>query len=410
MPEKRMAWLDGLRAVAVLLVVYAHLSRYLLRPARAFSAEWLHAGPAGVMLFFLVSGYIVPASLERHGSLRRFWISRLGRLLPLYLVVIAVVVALGAAGLVPLDPSLPAHPVTAAVAHLTMLPFLLDQPLATPVLWTLTYEMAFYLLVTALFVVRLHRRSAAVAIVLAVAAVFTAPLTPGRLGSPVALTAVLLAAGLIAAASERRAVTVAGGLLLGGLAVVLLALNQDPSHVWDGLLIVAVMFTGTAVHRADQGQTGWWQPALAAVVVAVALLHNWFAELVSLHALVPRYEARSVITLTVFGGGFALAMVTRRWRTPGWLAWLGRISYSIYLVHYALIVLLAPELTRLGDALRGPAEIPAVAGYLGLVVGLAALTHRWVELPGQRLARRFQRGVEVSIMGLRGDKCRDTFP
>jgi peptidoglycan/LPS O-acetylase OafA/YrhL len=27
----------------------------------------LNAGTAGVMLFFLVSGYIVPASLERHG-------------------------------------------------------------------------------------------------------------------------------------------------------------------------------------------------------------------------------------------------------------------------------------------------------------------------------------------------------
>jgi peptidoglycan/LPS O-acetylase OafA/YrhL len=390
-----MAWLDGLRAVAVLLVVYAHLSRYLLRPARAFSAEWLHAGPAGVMLFFLVSGYIVPASLERHGSLRRFWISRLGRLLPLYLVVVAVVVALGAAGLVPLDPRLPAHPVAAAVAHLTMLPFLLGEPLATPVLWTLTYEMAFYLLVTALFVVNLHRRSAVAAIVLAVVAVLMAPLTTGRLGSPVALAAVVLAAGLIASASERRVITVGGGLLLGVLAAALLLLNQDPSHVWDGLLIVAVMFTGTAIRRADQGQTGWWPPAVAAVVVAAALLHNWFAELVSLHALIPRYEARSVITLLVFGGGFALAMATRRWRTPGWLAWLGRISYSIYLIHYTLIELLAPVLTRLGNTLRGPAEIPAVVGYLGLVVGLAAVTHRWIEIPGQQLARRLQRNDQL---------------
>ena len=67
-----MGWLDGLRAVAVLLVVYAHLSRYLLCGAREVSSEWLHAGTAGVMLFFLVSGYIIPASLERHGSLRAF--------------------------------------------------------------------------------------------------------------------------------------------------------------------------------------------------------------------------------------------------------------------------------------------------------------------------------------------------
>src|SRR4051812_20055998 len=95
----RLGWLDGLRAVAVLLVLYAHLSRYLIRGAREVSSEWLHAGTAGVMLFFLVSGYIIPASLERHGSLRSFWVSRLWRLLPLYLVVSVLVLVFGGAGL-----------------------------------------------------------------------------------------------------------------------------------------------------------------------------------------------------------------------------------------------------------------------------------------------------------------------
>src|SRR5689334_13222473 len=91
----RLAWLDGLRAVAVLLVLYAHVSRYVLTDVRAFTSEWLHAGPAGVMLFFLVSGYIIPASLERHGSLRRFWVGRAGRLIPLYALVTVAVVLLG---------------------------------------------------------------------------------------------------------------------------------------------------------------------------------------------------------------------------------------------------------------------------------------------------------------------------
>src|SRR5947209_7419140 len=119
---ERMAWLDGLRAVAVGLVVYAHLTRYLFRGLRGFTGEHLNAGTAGVMLFFLVSGYIIPASLERHGSLRSFWVSRLCRLFPLYAVVTAAVVALGRVGLVPLDPYLAAHPVIGALAHLTMLP------------------------------------------------------------------------------------------------------------------------------------------------------------------------------------------------------------------------------------------------------------------------------------------------
>ena len=394
-----MAWLDALRAIAALLVVYAHLSRFLFRDARAFSSEWLNAGPAGVMLFFLVSGYIIPASLERHGSLRAFWVSRLCRLFPLYLVVAALVVGLGVAGLVPADPALVAHPATAALAHVTMLPFLLGVPLVTPVFWTLTFEMAFYLLVSALFAVRLHRGSAVVAVVLAVVAAVTVPLAPRLLApTPAAArdltvaVAVSLALGLVAVASRRRWAVVAGGLLLGAVAGVLLAGDQDPAHVWDGLLIVAVMFTGTAIYRADHGQTGWWQAGLAAAVVAAALLANWFAELESLDALTVRYQARSVITLLVFAGAFGLAMAFRRRRVPRVLAWLGMISYSVYLVHYVLIQLLGPLLTELGDRLPGPAEVPVAAAYLGLVVGVSWLTYRFVELPGQRLGKRWARG------------------
>jgi peptidoglycan/LPS O-acetylase OafA/YrhL len=378
-PAGRMGWLDGLRAVAVLLVVYAHLSRYLFRGAREVSAEWLHAGTAGVMLFFLVSGYIIPASLERHGDLRQFWVSRFGRLLPLYLVVgVAVVLLVGYR---------PAEPVTAAVAHATMLPFLLDVPLVTPVIWTLTFEMVFYLLVTALFAVGRQRAAGLVAAGLAVAAVLAAPLPARTFPAATGAVAVLLLAGLLAVSSRRRWAVVGGGLLLGGVALVLLTLNQDPSHAWDGLLIVAVMCTGTVIYRADRGETGWWPVALVGTLVAAALLHNWWAELASLDALTPRYVTRSVLTLLVFAGAFAAGMLTRRRRTPRWLARVGLLSYSVYLVHYVLIQLLAPHLTRLGERLPAVAEIPAVAGYLALVLGVSWLTHRWIEVPGQRLAR-----------------------
>jgi peptidoglycan/LPS O-acetylase OafA/YrhL len=381
MSERRMAWLDALRAVAALLVVYAHLSRYLLRSVRGVSAEWLHAGPAGVMLFFLVSGYIIPASLERHGDLRRFWTGRFRRLFPLYTVVALLVVGLGVAGLVPLDPHLAVDPVDAAVAHATMLPFLLGGPLVTPVFWTLSFEMVFYLLVAALFAVRLHRGSGVAAIVLAVVGVVTAPLTPHLLGASPVVVALLLIAGLAAAVSGHRPAAVAGAVLLGVLALTLVLANQDPAHMWDGVLILAVMFTGTTIYRADHGQAGWWQVYLAGAVVAAALLINWFAELRSLDAVTARYLTRSVITLVAFGGTFALAMALRHRSMPRWLPWLGMISYSLYLVHYTLILVLAPVLTWLGVHLHGVAELPAVAGYLAVLIGLSALTHRYVEQP-----------------------------
>jgi peptidoglycan/LPS O-acetylase OafA/YrhL len=384
-----MAWLDALRAVAALLVVYAHLSHYLLRSARVVSAEWLHAGTAGVMLFFLVSGYIIPASLERHGNLRAFWINRMARLLPLYAVVAGICVLV-----LPQDPYLSAHPVSGTVAHATMLTHLLGVPLVTPVFWTLTFEMAFYLIVSALFALGRHRASGVTAIGFAVAAVATAPLAPMVSAAAPALpilAAVALTAGLVAITSGRSRLVPAGAILLLALAACLLLAGQDGAHVWDGLLIPAVMFVGTTIHRAEQGQIPWRRAAVVAAIVAAALLINWFSELAALHALIPRYIARSVITLAVFAGAFALGMACRNRRVPRLLAWLGLVSYSLYLVHYPLIQLLGPALTAAGEHLHGAAELPAVAAFLALLSGLSALTYRLIEQPAQRLGRRLTR-------------------
>jgi peptidoglycan/LPS O-acetylase OafA/YrhL len=363
-----MAWLDGLRGVAVLLVVYAHLSRHVFTDVRAVTSEWLHAGVAGVMLFFLVSGYIIPASLERHGDLRAFWRSRARRLYPLYLAVIVVLVAVLGWQDAP----------ASAVGHATMLPFLLGVPLITPVFWTLSYEMAFYLLTTTLFTVR-AQRSLLPPVVLALAGVATTPLVPLRLGMVPFAGAALLVAGLAGVLSRRRWAEIAGGLLLGAVTLGLLLLNQDEAHVHDGLLIMAVMFTGTVIHRADHGQTSWWRAGAVIAVVAAGLLVTWFAELVVLDAVTPRYVARSVLTLLVFGGAFAAGMVFRHRRTPSWLVRAGVLSYSIYLVHYAVIELAGPVLgSDVPDALLA-------IGYLTVVFGVSWLTHRYIEVPGQRL-------------------------
>ena len=69
--QSRLAWLDALRGFAALCVVFDHGSTLLLLPARSFLYQWLNLGQYGVFVFFLVSGYIVPASLERKGSIFR---------------------------------------------------------------------------------------------------------------------------------------------------------------------------------------------------------------------------------------------------------------------------------------------------------------------------------------------------
>ncbi len=77
--------IQGLRAVAVLLVVLFHL--------------WpnaLSGGFVGVDVFFVISGYLITAHLYREVaatgtvSLRRFWARRIRRLLPASLLVLAI--------------------------------------------------------------------------------------------------------------------------------------------------------------------------------------------------------------------------------------------------------------------------------------------------------------------------------
>ncbi|WP_430790962.1 acyltransferase family protein [Actinoplanes sp. G11-F43] len=367
MSAPRLAWLDGLRAVAVLLVVYAHLTRFVFTGLRAVTGEWLHAGTAGVMLFFLVSGYIIPASLERHGDLRAFWRSRARRLFPLYLAVIAVLIVTGA----PVDAS-------TLVGHATMLPFLTGVPLITAVFWTLSFEMAFYLLVTSLFAVRVTSASIP-AVLLALAGMLTTPLVPLNWGDVSLVSAVILVAGLAGLLSRRRWAEITGGLVLGAGTMGLLVFNMDPAHARDGLLIVAVMFTGTVVHRADHGRIPWWRAGLVIGVVASSLLVVWLVELADLDALTPRYITRSVLTLLVIGGGFALGMLLRHRRVPAWLARIGVLSYSVYLIHYVVIELARP-------VLRSPIPDPLLAtGYLAVVLSVSWATHRWIEVPGQRL-------------------------
>ena len=74
------------------------------------------------------------------------------------------------------------------------------------------------------------------------------------------------------------------------------------------------------------------------------------------------------------------------------MQWLGRLSYSIYLTHLFLVAYIVPRLSLtvsqfLPDtiALR---EVAVAAIYVAWVLALSAVTWRFIELPGQRLAAR----------------------
>ncbi|MFC7588341.1 acyltransferase family protein [Nonomuraea antimicrobica] len=97
----RLAWLDALRGPAALAVTMHHAGWTFIPGIWAEVDRVIDVGTWGVFVFFLVSGYIIPASLERRGDLRAFWTGRAFRLLPLLLVAFCLVLALAWLGLLP---------------------------------------------------------------------------------------------------------------------------------------------------------------------------------------------------------------------------------------------------------------------------------------------------------------------
>ncbi|GLW05967.1 hypothetical protein Misp01_10970 [Microtetraspora sp. NBRC 13810] len=395
-PPPRQAWLDALRGMAALVVVFEHALDPLFPEVRAHVSPWFDFGQYGVMVFFLVSGYVVPISLERGGSVGRFWVNRVFRLYPLWIVAATVGTIFA---LLPVYWALPgqvaAQPVTSAVAHLTMLQDLLQVTSVVNVFWTLSYEMLFYLLVTAMFVFGVHRASTASAVGLAAAAVLAGGVLPaGALsrglgtGTVVLATVVVLAVSAVAIASGDRRVRLCGAAVLAVLAVSLLGANSRVG-AWQSLAILATMFAGTALHRLDHGRLRAGAGRLIVLVPVASIgAAMWFGPgwgMPEDRAWAYRWSWSAAVAAAWLT--FLVARALRRRALPRWLAGLGLISYSVYLLH-PLAIQVVRRLTA------DPAQI-SLAGRLGwaalllaVVLGTAALGYRYIERPAQALGRR----------------------
>lgn len=392
----RMGWLDALRGLAALVVVFEHSLDVLLPEVRRTAGPWFDFGRYGVFVFFLVSGYVVPFSLQRRGSVREFWAGRFFRLYPAWGVSLALALVLAAAGVTyGLPAALGDRPWEAALAHATMLQDLLGVPNAVNVLWTLSYEMVFYLLITAMFVAGVHRSSARVALGFGVgAAILGVALPSGLLAShwpdgTIVGAALLLAGGLAAMLSGRRATRRAGVAVVAALALTLLVLNSRIGAI-ESLCIIATMFAGTAVRAIQEGRLRR-APAIAMVAVVPALSivaglrtpTSW-----ALHANPNPLGRDWTIAVAAAWLTFLAGLALRDRRMPRFLVWSGLVSYSLYLLHPLVVQVVWYAAGR--DTWGLPVPVRAAWGAV-LVAGVlvsAALTHRYVERPAQRLGRR----------------------
>ena len=332
--------IEGLRGVAVALVVLFH-SGLIAIPG----------GFVGVDVFFVISGFLITGLLVRERartgriSLPAFYARRVRRLLPAGMVALAVTLVASFAILSPLDVPHVAEDGAAAALSVGNIRFALEAgdyfasvEAPSPFLhfWSLGVEEQFYLLWPAL-------------ILAAAAASRSRP----RLGAGIALVGVV-------------AVSFVANLVLVDAAV-----NWDfyslPTRAWQlglgGLLALAA----EGVERIPwlvRAIAGW--AGLVAVVASGFLLSGALAY-PGAYALAPTLGAGALILsgLTRGGPGTLLALAPIRF--------LGRISYSLYLWHWPILVLPAA-----GDWLL-PGWAPAA--LVALSVAIAWASWRFIEEP-----------------------------
>jgi peptidoglycan/LPS O-acetylase OafA/YrhL len=338
--HRHLAALDGLRAVAIGLVLVSHVTIY------APHAGWvrqlaLGCAATGVTLFFVLSGYLITTLLLReerkHGAvdLRAFYVRRALRLLPAAYVYLVVIAALAVASVL----VVPVHDLLASFFYVRNL---VGRAHETAHLWSLAIEEQFYMGWPLLLVVLAPPRRLRIVIGLVIALVLW------RIG--------LAAAGrLTPTAVYVRTDLRIDNLLLGCiLALALFRRGGVPGAAWQR----------------------WWIGAVG-LVSLVAL--GYVLEPVPLGGVVER-------TLVALGAVPLLAWVLANERSRGtWILrtsvaqWIGRMSYGIYLWQQ---LFLGPP-----NATLGVLRTPAIG--LALAVAVAALSHHLVERPFLRLKDRW---------------------
>jgi peptidoglycan/LPS O-acetylase OafA/YrhL len=365
-PSGRFVALDGLRGIAALLVVFFHIGW----PNHFTPTNFVRNGYLAVDLFFILSGLVIYANygvrINQFADFVRFLGLRFFRVYPLLIAMLGLFVLLESAkmvaqqkfGIVAGQP-----PFTGADTADTLLAniFLLQGLHVLPRLtwntpsWSISCEFLAYVLFSALVLTGLARH---------------------RLFPPVAA---------VTAATLYVGVAYGWGTL-------------DVTYDWGILRCVAGFLLGMVIYRArDDIQSINWQGFAGAGEVVLLILLIATLSFAS--------GATLVMSVAVFVGLVALLQFDH-----GPIAWilmsrpaqfLGRVSYSIYMVHLVLLICMSIIVKRLFGvtvAINPATQSPTFA--IGLwpgdllafaavvcVLATASVTYAVIEAPARRFGR-----------------------
>jgi peptidoglycan/LPS O-acetylase OafA/YrhL len=350
--------IEGLRGIAILLVLLFHAG-----------LSWTPGGFIGVDVFFVISGFLITGKLWRESqqpgglSISKFYAWRIRRLLPAALVAVAVVSLVGLLIAAPLNRSELAADGAASALSIANMRFIgsVDYfaPTSSPSpflhFWSLSVEEQFYLVWPALIVLLTWRggssRRLVAALVIGVLASFALSLW-------------------LTDASPAR------------------AFYLLPTRVWQlgaGGLLALIGVVGTSRRAGALAWAGLAAIALAGVALTAEMPYPGLA------ALLPTVGAVALL----YGGAAPSGPLRLLAAAP--LRFLGKISYSLYLWHWPLLVL---PLMFLERTLSGVEIVLAVAA----AIGVSWLSWRFVEQPfryGERSRRATSwSAIRIGVAGI----------
>jgi peptidoglycan/LPS O-acetylase OafA/YrhL len=359
--RERVAFIDALRGIAILGVLFIHTSEVC--PPPTLLTPYIGLGARGVQLFYVISACTLFQSLANRTSTSdpyfiQYAIRRFFRIAPMFYVAVGLYILIDGFG-----PRFWAPNGTNWMHVLLTMLFINGWYPSTinsivPGGWSVAIEMTFYLLVPALFLyVTDIAKAVRLFILITVGAYFIDDYATSRYTSicPNSFASIISSFCGYLWLPAQLSVFIEGVILY--FLMTNKWLREVGSRLGSGTLLALVLFLVWCMDRCD--------------------------------------ELPGLPTQTLFGGVFILLAIALWWHPWKFLVnavtvYIGRISFSMYLLHFAVIrlMMIHPRLVgSLGSWCYGMV-------FIGLLLGtvlLSSMTFRLIETPGQKLGKRLSR-------------------